>query len=109
MEEKKRIAYELINKKLNGNSFMTYKEIALITSYHPKYLLKLKSEILNNTISLEHGNKLRKPINTLSEEEQNFIVSLYKRSHVSIRKFVKFYGKRSYSCIYSVLKNNNLL
>jgi len=41
-------AVELINKKLAGNSFLSYQEIATITGYHPKYILKLKKEILNN-------------------------------------------------------------
>ncbi len=102
-------AVELINKKLSGNSFLSYQEIATITGYHPKYILKLKKEILNNEIHLEHGNKNRKPINTISEQEKKYIVDLYRRSNVSIRKFCKFYGKRSYSCIYNVLKEANLL
>ena len=87
-----------------NDSFYTYKEIAEITGYHPKYLLKLKKEILNGTISMEHGNKNRKPINTISEEEKEKIISLYKRSNASIRKFCKFYGSRSYSCIYNDIK-----
>lgn len=106
---KKQMAVELITKKMHNEGFLTYKEIAQITSYHPKYILKLKKEIEENTISLTHKNKGKKPINTISEEEEKYIISLYKRSHASIRKFVKFYGKRSYSCIYNILKKNQLL
>lgn len=102
-------AVELINKKLSGNSFLSYQEIATITGYHPKYILKLKKEILNNDIRLEHGNKNRKPVNTISEQEKKYIIDLYRRSNVSIRKFCKFYGKRSYSCIYNVLKEADLI
>ncbi len=102
-------AVELINKKLAGESFLSYQEIATITGYHPKYILKLKKEILNNEIRLEHGNKNRKPINTISEQEKKYIIDLYRRSNVSIRKFCKFYGKRSYSCIYNVLKEADLI
>lgn len=102
-------AVELINKKLAGNSFLSYQEIATITGYHPKYILKLKKEILNNEIRLEHGNKNRKPINSISEKEKKYIIDLYRRSNVSIRKFCKFYGKRSYSCIYNVLKEAGLI
>ncbi len=102
-------AVDLINKKLAGNSFLSYQEIATITGYHPKYILKLKKEILNNEIRLEHGNKNRKPINTISEKEKKYIIDLYRRSNVSIRKFCKFYGKRSYSCIYNVLKEADLI
>lgn len=109
MMNRKAEAVELINKKLAGNSFLSYQEIATITGYHPKYILKLKKEILNNEIRLEHGNKNRKPINTISEQEKKYIVDLYRRSNVSIRKFCKFYGKRSYSCIYNVLKEADLI
>ena len=103
--ERKQEAIDLINKKLNGDSFLTYKEIAEVTEYHPKYILKLKKDILNNKVSLIHGNKNRKPSNALSEEEKNKIINLYKKSTVSIRRFCKFYGRRSYSCIYNTLKN----
>ena len=103
--ERKQDAIDLIKKKLNGDSFLSYKEIAEVTEYHPKYILKLKKDILNNNISLIHGNKNRKPSNALSEEEKNKIINLYKKSSVSIRKFCKFYSRRSYSCIYNTLKN----
>lgn len=109
MENKKQLAVELIQKKLNKESFLTYEEIATITSYHPKYILKLKKELLENKITLEHGNKNRIPVNKISDKEKEYIISLYKRSHVSIRKFVRFYGKRSYSCIYNILKDAELI
>lgn len=105
----KRQAVKLITDKLNNISFLTYNEIAEICKYHPKYILKLKKDIINGNISIEHGNKNRKPINTISKEEEEKIVNLYKRSNASIKKFVKFYGTRSYSCIYNVLKKNNLI
>ena len=102
--DKKNEAVRLIKNKLLNDSFYTYKEIAEITGYHPKYLLKLKREILEDTISLEHGNKNRKPVNAISEEEKEKIISLYRRSNASIRKFCRFYGRRSYSCVYNVIK-----
>ena len=40
--EKKKEAVLLIKKKLEGDTFMTYKDIASITGYHQKYILKLK-------------------------------------------------------------------
>ena len=103
------LAIELINDKLNNKSTLTYKEIAELSGFHPKYILKLKREIVDGTISLVHGNKNRKPINAISASEEAQIVSLYQRSHASIKKFAKFYGKRSYSCIYSVLKKHDLI
>lgn len=109
METKKETAVSFIEKKIKGKGFFTYKEIAEITGYHPKYILKLKKEILSNTIHLVHGNKNRKPINSISLDEELKIVNLYRRSNVSIRRFCKFYDKRSYSCIYNVLKKHNLI
>lgn len=100
----KRNAVELIEKKLAGKTFLSYKEIAAITGYHPKYLLKLKKEVVEGTISLKHGNLSKKPYNAISDKERNYIIQLYKRSHVSIKKFCEFYGKRSYSCIYNTLR-----
>lgn len=107
---RKEEAVELINKKIKGETFLSYIEIAQITGYHPKYILKLKKDIINNSISLVHGNKFKKPVNAISEEEKAKIINLYKRSHASIRKFYKFYAKRSYSCIYNIIKEyeNNM-
>ena len=116
-------AIDLMKRVMNGESYLTYKEIAKITGYHEKYLLKLKKDIyrilLGNallkkeleegTISLVHGNTNRKPKNTITEEEKQYIISLYKRSNASIRKFCKFYKKRSYSCIWHVLKEADLI
>lgn len=102
--KRKEEAVRLIKKKLSKQSFYSYKEIAEITGYHPKYILKLKKEILNGSISLEHGNTNRKPINAIDELEKQKIINLYRRSNASIRKFCKFYGSRSYSCIYNVIK-----
>lgn len=106
---RKEKAVDLIEKVMNGESYLTYKEIAKITGYHEKYLLKLKKEVSEGTISMVHGNTDRKPINTITEEEKAYIIALYKRSNASIRKFCKFYSKRSYSCIWHVLKEAGLI
>jgi len=108
MSDKKE-AVRLINAKLNKETFLTYKEIAELTGYHPKYILKLKNEVISGTVQLEHGNKNRVPANVMSEEEKQKIITLYKKSNVSIRKFCNFYNCRSYSCIYNLLKENGLL
>lgn len=107
--EKKEMAVRLINEKLSNKTFLTYKEIAEITGYHPKYILRLKKEILDGTISLVHGNKNRIPANIMSEDEKQKIIKLYQKSNVSIRKFCNFYNSRSYSCIYKLLKENGLI
>lgn len=100
---------KLIEKKLSGESYLTYKEIAELTGYHEKYILKLKKEIVEQTINLTHGNKFKEPVNKMSTEEETKIINLYKRSNTSIRKFCRFYNTRSYSCIYNVLKKHNLI
>jgi len=105
----KKQAVKLIEDKLNKKTFLTYNEIAELTGYHPKYILKLKKEVLEGTVKLEHGNKNRVPANVMSEEEKQKIIALYKKSNVSIRKFCNFYNRRSYSCIYNLLKENGLL
>ena len=87
MTKNKEMAVKYIKEKLNHESFLSYIEIAEITGFHPKYILRLKKQILDGEIRLEHGNKNRKPVNSLSEEEVNKIINLYKKSHVSIRKF----------------------
>ena len=102
--DRKEEAVKLIKRKMNHESFLSYIEIAEITGYHPKYILKLKKEIIDGDISLVHGNKNRKPINTISDDEKKKIISLYKRSNASIRQFCKFYARRSYSCIYNIIK-----
>ena len=102
-------AIDLMKKVMSGESYLTYKEIAKITGYHEKYLLKLKKDLEEGTISLVHGNTNKKPVNTITEEEKKYIIRLYKRSNASIRKFCKFYKKRSYSCIWHVLKEEGLI
>lgn len=106
---KKLDAAKLIVDKLRGKTYMSYIDIANITGYHPKYILKLKKDILNNKINFEHGNKNKIPINKISEKEKQYIINLYKRSSVSILKFCKFYNRRSYSCVYGILKEAGLV
>lgn len=109
MKYNKKDTAQLIKDKLNGKSMLTYEEIAQITGYHPKYILRLKREIVNGTIQLEHGNKDKPSYKAISKEEEEKIVGLYRRSNASVRRFCKFYGRRSYSCIYYILKKNGLL
>lgn len=109
MRSKKQQAVDLIKKKISGNSFMSFKEIADVTGYHPKYLLRLKKEVLEGTVHVEHQAKNKRGNRAISKEEEEKIVNLYKRANASIRKFAKFYGRRSYSCIYNVLDRNGLI
>ena len=106
---KKRKAVELIQKVIDGESFYNLKEIARITGYHEKYLLKIKKELMEGCVHYEHGNLYRKPHNAISAEEKKYIIDLYKHSNASIRQFSRFYSKRSYSCIWHVLKEAGLI
>ena len=65
--------------------------------------LKHEVKIKDGTIKMEHGNKNRKSYNAISDEEKEKIKYLYSKSSASIRKFAKFYSKRSYSCIYNII------
>lgn len=109
MKYNKKDAALLIQKKLEGDSFLTYKEIAEVTGYHPKYILKLKKEILDGNFNVEHGNKNKTPHNAMTKQEEEKILNLYRRSNASIRKFCRFYGRRSYSCVYNLLDKNDLI
>ena len=106
---KKEIAVKWIQRKMKNESFFSYEEIAYYLDYHPKYLLKIKKDIENGNVSVIHGNKNKKAHNALSDAEVKYIIDLYKRSHVSVKKFCRFYGKRSYSCIYNTLDRAGLL
>ena len=64
---RKQDAVDLMKKVMSGESYMTYKEIAQVTGYHEKYLLKLKKDLEKGEISLVHGNTNRKPSNTITE------------------------------------------
>ena len=109
MDSERNQAIQLIKDKIECKSSLSYVDIEKLTNYHPKYILKLKKDILNDNINYIHGNKNRKPANTIPIEEEQKIINLYKRSNASIRKFCKFYGRRSYSCVYNILKRNGLL
>lgn len=108
MEKDKKLAVKLIIDKLKGKTSLTYEEIAQLTGYHCKYILRMKKDMLaTGKVSLKYHRDTS--WNAISKEEEAKIVSLFQKSHASVRKFSKFYGARSYSCIYNVLKRNGLL
>jgi len=108
MKKREQLLYFLEKKQANDLN-MTYVEIANATGYHPKYVLRMKKKFMKQGLSLEHGNIGKKPVSAISSAEEEKIVNLYKRSNVSVRRFVQFYNKRSYSCIYNVLKKHGLI
>ena len=108
MKKDKKLAVRLILDKLRGKSSLTYDEIASLSGYHSKYILRLKKQMVETgDIHLKYERD--SSWNAISKEEEKKIIDLYKKSHASVRKFSKFYGFRSYSCVYNVLKKNGLL
>lgn len=104
----KETAVLLIIDKLRSKTNLTYEEISKLTGYHRKYILKLKHDMLETgKVNLKYHRS--SSWNAISKEEEEKIVFLYKKSHASIRTFSRFYNTRSYSCIYNVLKRNNLI
>ena len=71
---KKELAIKWIKRKMRKESFFSYEEMAYYLEYHPKYLLKLKKEIEEGTVSAIHGNKYKKAHNAISEEEEKYII-----------------------------------
>ena len=63
--------------------------------------------LIELAIRLADEGKSAEEIAKIVEEEKKKIRDLYKRSSVSIRKFAKFYSKRSYSCIYNVIHEDD--
>lgn len=108
MKKDKKLAVRLILNKLKKKCSLTYEEIAALSGYHSKYILRLKRQMIE-TGDVNFKYKRASSWNAISKDEEKKIINLYKKSHVSVRKFCNFYGTRSYSCIYNILKKNNLL
>lgn len=87
----------------------TFKELAQITGYHEKSLIRLNKEIKNNNISVEHGNKNKKPHNYVDENIKKAIVTMFtKRDYKNYKDFYKTFNKYSYPFICKVLRENNI-
>ena len=74
MDSERNQAIQLIKDKIEGKSSLSYVDIAKLTNYHPKYILKLKKDILTDNINYIHGNKNRKPANTIPIEDEQKII-----------------------------------
>lgn len=95
--------------KLLKNRQVSYKELATITGYHEKSLIRLNKEIKNNTINIVHGNKGKKPHNYIDDKVKEKLIENYKKSNYkSIKSYYnKLKGKYSYSFLCKILPKNN--
>ena len=95
--------------KLLKNRQVSYKELANITGYHEKSLIRLNKEIKNNTISVIHGNKGKKPHNYIDNETKEKLIDNYKKNNYkSIKSYYnKLKGKYSYSFLCKLLPKSN--
>lgn len=95
--------------KLLKNRQVSYKELASITGYHEKSLIRLNREIKNNTLNIIHGNTGKKPHNYIDDETKAKLVENYKKSNYkSIKSYYnKLKGKYSYSFLCKLLPKNN--
>lgn len=95
--------------KLLKNRQVSYKELANITGYHEKSLIRLNREIKNNTINIVHGNTGKKPHNYIDDETKAKLIEKYKKSNYkSIKSFYnKLKGEYSYSFLCKLLPKDN--
>ena len=95
--------------KLLKNRQVSYKELANITGYHEKSLIRLNKEIKNNTISVIHGNKGKKPHNYIDNETKEKLIDNYKKNNYkSIKSYYnKLKGKYSYSFLCKLIPKSN--
>lgn len=83
----------------------TYKELAKLTGYHEKSLVRLHSQIEKKTISVVHGNKNRHPHNYIHETEKENLRKVWRQNEYKTYK--EFYyalnEKYSYSFLCKLL------
>lgn len=95
--------------KLLKNRQVSYKELASLTGYHEKSLIRLNKEIKNNNINIVHGNTGKKPHNYIDDETKKILIENYQKNNF---KNIKCYynelkGKYSYSFLCKLLPKKN--
>lgn len=83
----------------------TYKELAELTGYHEKSLIRLHSQMEKKTISILHGNKNRHPHNYIQDTEKENLRKIWSQNEYKTYK--EFYyalnEKYSYSFLCKLL------
>lgn len=112
MHKNKKLALEILKQKINGEVFITYKEIADQTNYSKRQLIRLSKEIEKRDIDsiLMHGNNGKVPSNKASDLELNYIAEFKKQYlEITISQFMDIYHEDiiwNKNKIDDVLKNN---
>lgn len=112
MHKNKKLALEILKQKINGEVFITYKEIADQTNYSKRQLIRLSKEIEKRDIDsiLMHGNTGKVPSNKASDLELNYIAEFKKQYlEITISQFMDIYHEDiiwNKNKIDDVLKNN---
>lgn len=112
MHKNKKLALEILKQKINGEVFITYKEIADQTNYSKRQLIRLSKEIEKRDIDsiLMHGNTGKVPSNKASDLELNYIAEFKKQYlEITISQFMDIYHEDiiwNKNKMHDVLKNN---
>lgn len=105
----KKLSKKEVVKLLKKNKF-SYKELSNLTGYHEKSLVRLNSQIKNNTINVTHGNKNKKPYNYVDESTKEELVIKFKEKNY--RSYKEFYNclnnEFSYSFISKLLSSKSI-
>lgn len=75
----------------------TYKELAKLTGYHEKSLVRLHSQIKKKTISTVHGNKNRHPYNYINDTEKENLRKLWNQNEYKTYKEFYYALNKKYS------------
>ena len=91
---KKKKALELLKEKINGERNISYSQLSDITGYSKRQLIRLSKLLKEKDIDsiLIHGNVSRKPSNSSTNAELEFLIE-FKNQYpvISIAQFMDFY------------------
>lgn len=105
--------YSYIMKKLGRKEIIallqnkgnkTYKELATISGYHEKSLIRISRKLKREEYSLVHGNTKKNPHNKIEDDKKKELRDFYQRGNYSSKKeFYSFLCSMGYSYSYSFL------
>lgn len=93
----------LIKKYLLNHTY-SYKELAKITGYHEKSLIRFQSQIKAGTFKEHHGNLNKTPHNKITDSQKENILKLYESQDFKNKKeFYDYLIKQNIKISYSAL------
>lgn len=103
---------KLLEDKITKNSDITFAQLAVLTKYHQKSLIRLSSKLksgfhINETRPRMQKNERKYIIECLTKCKTKSITNMYK-NYCDYCDKDKLYPIRSYSQIYKIVKDNNL-